>query len=181
MKDVFIIEGVDCSGKSTFLDFFIKNWGDGILIKNCYKPRTSETTQIKRQYFDIKNIIDKADSVGFNNFFIDRYYPSQLVYSIKRGKDDFEDEWFWRFDDLMSRTNKYRVHLILITEDVEEIKKRMKERGEEYIQENEVEMLQKRYLEFFDRSKLKKIKLKSLDGLKENYDKIVAWRKDLYG
>ena len=170
--NVLIIEGIDCSGKSTFLERLSKKLGRGIVIKNCYKPRDQETERIKSQYVRIWDMVLNSSFGPADYIFLDRFYPSQIVYSIKRGHDDFDDSWYRTFEKAL-KTSKLNVVLVLVTEDEKIIRERFENRGEEYVKPEEITKLQNRYLSFFDKCKLRKIKIKSTDEFEKNLMEVV--------
>ena len=103
MKQVIIVEGPDLAGKTTIIENLGKRLNQGIIIKNLYKPKT-ENGQIWNQYF---NILETIRESKLNTFILDRFYPSQLVYSILRGKDD-----------IIEKMDYFEAHMLNYREDM---------------------------------------------------------------
>jgi thymidylate kinase len=162
-----IVEGSDLSGKTTFLEKLSKRMNCGVIIKNALKPRVSavdlstdyyaEMTRLKIHY----NSIFKAGNYfdDDQHIFLDRFFPSQVVYSVLRGKDDFSDDWYEEFEMTMRGKTVY----IWIFEDEETLRQRYDDRGDEHVNFEQILIVHRRYQQFFERCKLPKLALKSSD------------------
>lgn len=155
-----IIEGVDKSGKSTLIEKMKNQFEYGMAIKNMIKPRDAseaETERIKRMYEEIEFL---SSHVGTEHVYIlDRFYQSEIVYSILRGNDRLQDEDFMSWVKLREKANKRDTLLVLVETDAQTVAKRFKECNEDFVKEEQIEMLQKRYNQVFEMSTLPKIKL----------------------
>lgn len=161
-----IVEGVDLAGKSTFLENLSKKVNAGFIVKNTMKPRSNangglhhweELQKLKHHYMQISLI--GATFPSTMPIYLDRFYPSQIVYSILRGHDDFTDNYYCKFEEMIQDI----ACLIMIYEDEDVLTQRFAVRGDEHVTLDQILLLKKRYDEFFVRCTLPKIKLKSTD------------------
>src|SRR3990167_3323467 len=87
---VIIVEGIDKSGKSTFVELLSKKY-PGVLLKITDRPSDgteAERDKIKKYYSSVLDFIrDNPDKL----FLLDRFFWSERVYSIKRGYDAIDD------------------------------------------------------------------------------------------
>lgn len=163
-----VVEGIDKSGKTTFLNLLKSIVPSAVVIKNVNPPRIDsivEKTALKEKYLLIENILDRnKDTV----FILDRFYPSEMVYSqIKRGYDALEDDWYW---DLDRRLGLKKVSLVYVESPGEVLKKRFDSCGEEYVETDEIELLIDRYHRFLEHTALPKL---FVNGTQDNKD--LAW------
>lgn len=155
-----ILEGVDKSGKSTLLEKMKNQYEFGIAIKNMIKPRDismAETDRIMEMYEKIE--IMTRDFHNNTTFILDRYYQSELVYSTLRGNDRLLDEKFMVWTKDMDKSLKHDTLLILIETDAKTVAERFKKCNEDFVKEEQIEMLQERYRQVFEMSLLPKVKL----------------------
>ncbi len=163
-----IVEGVDLAGKTTFLEKLSKRMNEGCILKNALKPRAEgDTAKLKQQYEDL---LAMAEAQPEMLVFFDRFYPSQLVYSVLRGHDDMSDAWYSEFETTSFQT---RSCLIMIYEDDGELTRRYRLRGDEHVSEEQMLTLSKRYDIFFENCTLPKVKLWSRDP--EYIEKAIAF------
>ena len=101
---IVIVEGSDLSGKTTAIETISKHFNEGFILKNAYKPKTkAESNKVVANYWHIlKLIINEKNLV-----LLDRFYPSQMVYSYLRGEDEM------RNSDLLSIESLCRYNNIL--------------------------------------------------------------------
>lgn len=155
-----IVEGVDKSGKSTIIEKMKNRFEYGIAIKNMIKPRDTsqeETDRICRIYEDIEIMSQNVDP---NHVFIlDRYYQSEMVYSILRGNDRLVDQNFKNWVRDMENALRHNTLFVLIETDAETVAERFKKCKEDFVKEDQIRMLQDRYNQVFEMSTLPKIKL----------------------
>ena len=172
MVKIIIFEGVDCSGKSSLANKLSKKVKNGILIKSNYKPDSSNTSEIKKQYLKILLSINNSIWTQDEYIILDRYHLSQVVYSIMRGHDDLDDPWYNWFESNLC-LGKNDACLIWVDEPEHVIISRLNGRGDEHIKEEDVHMLRERYAKAYARSNLPKIKVDSninIDELKIKID-----------
>lgn len=165
---IFIIEGPDKSGKST-LETAISKKFPGIMLKITDRPIDSsekEREKIKNYYSQVMKFIETYDH---RNIILDRFYPSELCYSIKRGYEAMEDKFFKELED------KIRQHdhlLIFCNPGKEIISKRITEEPDEYVSQKENETILERYAVFFKQTSLNKIVVDTSKSTEETIKEI---------
>ena len=182
-----IIEGVDKSGKSTIIEKMKNQFEYGLAIKNMIKPKDAseeETERIIDMYDQILRISNQSDLRNPSNhnfiYILDRFYQSEIVYSILRGNDRFEEERFMAVVDLWENKIAKDTLLVLLETDPAIVAERFKICKEDFVKEEQIKMLQERYNRCFEMSKLPKIKLdttqlgieKSLELIKQEIAKL---------
>ena len=163
---VILVDGIDCSGKSTLVESLGKKF-PGIVIKPNYRPKDKsdkEISKYKRHAYAVMEFINQNRKDLF--IILDRFYSSELVYSkVKRKYDAFDDMSYTRIErSLASLPHLY----IYCAPSKEVIIERLKTRGDDYINEKDVDKLYQRYEYFYENTKLTKIKIdtsKSIDSL----------------
>ena len=155
---VLIIEGSDLVGKSTAIERISKYYKNGFLIKNLYKPSTSHDEKIYHQYYKILNMIE-----GLSFVILDRFFPSQAVYSVKRGEDEMNSEEIKFLDE--ECVEKKFIYVYLDTS-LAELERRYNNRGDEHIAFEDLTWITERYDIFWKKTKMRKIKL---DTMKEGW------------
>ena len=158
MTKILIVEGVDLVGKSTAIERISKTLKTGITIKNNYKPKSQSNFEIYNQYLEIMTMTGHYRKL----IILDRFYPSQLVYSYLRGFDELEQT-----PEIAQVIEKdlhfYKTKLLLLDTSEEELRKRYAVRGDEHVDINQILVIRQRYLDFFDRCQLDKLKIDSMD------------------
>lgn len=175
---VIIIEGPDKSGKTTLTDALIKKF-PGVLVKITDRPRDASSQQknkIKKHYRSILNMI--AHSIGFRFIILDRFFPSEMVYSIKRGYDAMNDPELIQMENML----KGGEHLLVFCNPGEEtITERIRKEKDDYVTEEENILMLGRYKKYYERSPLNKIEVdtnRSVDSmLKLIHDKIYEHKR----
>lgn len=153
---MLIVEGLDKCGKSTLVDYLLKNLEDTFIIKNGYRPKGNDRKEKEK----ILYIYDKLLSNYIQNFqndilIFDRYFISELVYCKKRGYDAFKIPGMKDF--ISAIEERKDIILIYCRTDYNNIKKKFIEDKEEYIEIDEIRKLDKRYQEVI--SKINMLKL----------------------
>lgn len=172
---VILVEGIDLSGKSTLVNLLAKEY-PGIVIKNTMRPddgTEDETEKIKRVY---TYIIDTIFQTPSYNVILDRFYPSELVYSqVKRGYEAFDDPFYTDLEDrIKNDLMDQNVFLILCKPPVETIIERFAIRDEDFIKKAEVEEIYERYESFFEGSALEnKLALDTRDTVESLLEQVV--------
>jgi thymidylate kinase len=161
-----IIEGPDLSGKSTAIEKIAKHFKNGFLIKNLYKPKQFHDTEIYKQYWRIIHFINSIEEVKNNFFILDRFYPSQAVYSILRNDDEMDSGDIKDLDGYCANMNFIYVY---ITAPLDVLRGRFQARGDEHIKIEQLELLKMRYDEFYEKTLLPKIIINTMkkDWIKE--------------
>ena len=154
---VIIIEGCDNSGKTTIVNSLIKKF-PGVMIKLTDRPvddSLEEQNKIIRHYIGIIRMIEAYPN--FEHVVLDRFFPSEKVYSIKRGYEAMNCPSLKAVEDFIINCTNHL--LILCDPGNKTISDRMKKEPDDYVSEKEnLEMLE-RYRTFFDKTKLNKIKV----------------------
>lgn len=160
---VLIVEGCDLSGKTTAIEKINKKFKDGFLLKNLYKPSDSKDIRVYEQYWKILNFISQNNDIPI--FVLDRFYPSQAVYSYLRGSDDLElremsdNTGYIAIEELDKYCSSRKFLFVLLDTPLDVLKERYAARGDEHISIEDLETLYKRYNEFYEKTNLEKIKV----------------------
>lgn len=162
---VILVEGVDCSGKSTLVEALSKKY-PGILLKLNYRPKDKseqETLIYKRHVYSMMSFIN--DNRKDKSIILDRFYSSELVYSkVKRKYDAFKDSTYFKIDKSLScLPNLY----IYCSPGNDVIIERLKQRGDDYIDEKDVQALSDRYDLFYEKTTLNKMKVDTTKNIEE--------------
>lgn len=157
---VLIIEGSDLAGKGTAIEKISKHFKDGFLIKNLYKPISSDDTKIFDQYWSIMTMYQVLNNPFTEPFLIlDRYFPSQAVYSYLRGKDEMQNPDVLELDAECAHLGFIYVWL---NTDAEELEKRFDIRGDEHIKRDQLAEIAERYEIYWNQTKMRKIKINTM-------------------
>ena len=156
---IIIVEGVDLAGKSYAIERIGKKFNSGITIKNNYKPKANDGDGIYGQYYAILNL-----AISYNEkdrlVILDRFYPSQAVYSILRGEDEFEYSEILRLENLCQEMN---MKIIYLDTPLKILKQRYLERGDEHITIEQLKVLKGRYDAFMALSEVPVLYLNTLE------------------
>ena len=163
---IIIIEGPDLSGKTYAIEKIAKHFNMGFVLKNSFKPKSLEDTNaIFAQYWNILNIVSNQRFV-----ILDRFFPSQAVYSYLRGEDHFGHSEIRALDNFCAKAGILYIYLDTAWSD---LKKRYDTRGDEHVTKDMLSVLKERYDEFYEMSKMDKIRINTL---KSNWLKTLeAW------
>lgn len=161
-----IIEGPDLSGKTTAIEKIAKYYNSGVIIKNNFKPRSLEDTEaIFEQYCKILDMVNEIPDEDL--VILDRFYPSQCVYSYLRGRDEMHSTNMELIEEIcFSKDYTY----IYLDTDLEILKDRYKQRGDEHIKIDDLLKLKLRYDIFYEKTRLTKYKV---DTMKDNWLEIL--------
>ncbi len=148
---VLIIEGPDLSGKSVAIEKIAKHFKSGFLLKNLYKPNSTNDSEIYAQYFRMFNWCLTQEFV-----ILDRFFPSQAVYSYLRGQDEMDS---WDIKTLDNFCAEREFYYIYVDTPIKELKRRYYARGDEHIKVEDLVKLKERYDRFYNNTNMKKIKI----------------------
>ncbi len=131
---IFLITGCDCSGKSSCfvkLKDFFKNY---YVFEKKYKKELKYKIKAGKDLY--KLYLENKDVIG------ERVpYLEDLVYSkILEGKNSFFEK---KIDKYLNELCNYQI--IYFTAETEELKRRLKNRGDEFINEDELDGIKKEY------------------------------------
>lgn len=151
-----IVEGVDCSGKSTFIDELMKNTENSFHIRRSDRPKTNQTTEIgrlKRSFKIVRDLYKQVIQPNQGHLIVERYYPSELVYSkVKRGYEAFNDKFYSSFEGELKSLFEGDLIIIHVFQELKILQQRLLVRGDDYINEEDLSELNTRYIEFLERT-----------------------------
>jgi thymidylate kinase len=151
-----IVEGPDLSGKSTAIEKIGKFYNMGFTLKNNFKPRNKQnSSEIYAHYWEIINLLSNQPFV-----ILDRFFPSQAVYSYMRGVDELYYAEIFALDNHCSETDYIYIYLDTTLADLE---KRYKDRGDEHIAISDLRKIKRRYNTFFRNTLMTKYKLRTTE------------------
>jgi len=159
---ILIIEGSDLSGKTYAIEKIAKHFNSGFVLKNAYKPKEArDSGKIYAQYYSIIDVVDLYRMSRKNDLVIlDRFFPSQAVYSYLRGKDEMYDSCVKKLDDECAASGwKY----LYLDTPLKVLNERYDIRGDEHIKKEMLTKLKHRYDEFYQRTVMVKCKINTLE------------------
>jgi len=148
-RTVIILEGVDKTGKTTLAEKLLKAKTGTILIKQNRK----DLKKIKDAFMNMAILL--RDLPGDAPIILDRFYPSQMVYSILRGEESMTDVFYHVLENDLVNHPTLKFEIIYCTADDDTIRRRFKKEKEEYVKEDQIKLLKSRYEHFIKRTKLK--------------------------
>ncbi len=152
-----IIDGPDLSGKTYAIERIAKKYNSGLIIKNAYKPKKkTDSIKIYNQYWKILSIAENYKQA----IILDRFFPSQAVYSILRGEDEMTSSYIILLEVYCK---KHGFKYIYLDTSLEVLKERYDQRGDEHIKKEQLLMLKNRYDKYYEQCTLDKIKINTLD------------------
>lgn len=151
-----LIDGCDLSGKTTLMEYISKKI-PGIVFKITDRPfndSKEERAKIKNHYRSILHFINTNRNT---TVILDRFFPSELAYSkVKRGYETFDDTDFLTLEkSLMTRNHLF----VLCDPGIDVLKQRLESRGDDYMNESDIEALNERYDRFYKRTDMNKLRL----------------------
>lgn len=158
---ILIIEGIDKAGKSSVISDIRDLQKDAIVFKLANKPKDGSIEQLNRVYVAYVELF--AQAVRLSNegrlIIFDRAYPSEMVYSVKRGYDALLDSPKWRkFDKVLSNEHALVIYCYAPKEIIE---KRFETDKEEFMSVKEIDEFTTRYEHFLGITELPYIKVDS--------------------
>lgn len=165
-----IIDGCDKSGKSTLIEALKNQIPSLIGLKLLTKP--SDNSEMSKQYVKMMyaKMADMTRDQGAHYLF-DRWYPSEMVYSFKRGYNAIQDGWFYKFEQELAKTPSL---YILVEAPKKTIAERFKADGEDFAKVEEIDRIQKRYRKQYDKCQLNKMIIDTTDNLDTAVEQIKA-------
>ncbi|MCI3197723.1 deoxynucleoside kinase [Bacillus sp. HU-1818] len=132
---LIILEGADCCYKSTVADKLSKQLGYLVIKGSSFELAKSGN---KKLFVHFNKLADE------DNVIIDRYIYSNLVYARKFKDYSILTEEQQR---VIEEKIRHKAKVIYLHADPKVIKKRLRERGDEYINDRDVEPVLKLYRE----------------------------------
>jgi thymidylate kinase len=167
---VIIVEGMDLAGKSTLVELIGKRYR-GFIIKDTTRPKDGSREEIRKKMNMYSSVFGFINQNENQIVILDRYYPSELVYSAKRGYESFDNPDIWEFEKYFKLLDK-PVYMIICQPPIETIIDRYAERGDDHIVLEDIAMLHDRYTRFINETKLEKILV--LDTRNDPQDLLIA-------
>ena len=150
---LIIIEGVDKTGKTTLANHLMKSLPKTFMIKVGDLPKNDSYAD-RHKIQDYYRTISASAKLYFKDYILiqDRSIFSEIAYSFKRGYNALEDkDTETTFQDLISLNKINKVIVIYCKTDIEEIKKKFIEDGEDYAKPEEIETILANYEEGLSR------------------------------
>lgn len=169
---IIILEGIDCSGKSTLLDDIYHKVYEGtsrFAFKNPWKPEGKDPFMIGRTAGIYLGAYEAAMQSGTDVIF-DRGHITELIYSAKRGYDANK---YFRWDLYEIDKLERNAVLIYMSAPASVLQERFKKEKEDYLSIADIDVILRRYEEYLEETPLRTLKLSSLDPRKLNVMKVV--------
>jgi len=147
-RRIIILEGLDKTGKTTFSEELLKDIPGTIMIKQNRR----KLKNVKEAYLQMCLVLTKLP--GSAPVILDRFYPSQMVYSILRGTDELDDVFYTVLEKDMLEHPSLTFEIIYCTASEETITERFISNKEEHVNIEQIKMLKERYDTFISKTKL---------------------------
>jgi len=158
---IVIIEGCDLAGKSYAIEKIGKHFNSGFTLKNNFKPINNDSPEkIFAQYWTVINLVKTFSENTGGLVILDRFYPSQAVYSILRGVDEFEHPVIIELEEFCKEND---VKIIYLDTPLKVLKDRFLERGDEHIAFDQLKLIKERYDAFMAFSTIDVLYLNTLE------------------
>ena len=170
---IIIVDGIDCSGKTTLTQYLLKN-----LPKSLYLKSGMNGNNIKNRiemfdyYFDLINLL-RVYSKNYN-IIVDRCYMSEFSYDFKRKKNnkglkDYKYSNFQEFEKLLKNLNTKYIYCFT---SLKEIEKKLKEKNDDYCNLKDIKTLIKNFDNF---NKKTILNMKTYSYLKNKREDVLKW------
>lgn len=147
---IIILEGADCVGKTSFAHRLQATFAAGADVRTLH--RGAPTADVVNEYTDdLLNYVPTADR-SEPHYVLDRWHWGEEVYGpLYRGKSGFTNETF----DVVERFLRDRgAFVVLLEADPKEIRRRMKETKEDFLQPEHVPYVLNEYAKLARKSRL---------------------------
>ncbi len=149
-----IVEGVDCSGKSTLINQLMRKANNAFHIRRSDVPKSADLTEIgrlKRSYKITRDIYKQVIQPNQGHLIVERFYPSEIVYSkVKRGYEAVNDKFYASFEEELLEIFGQEILLLHVFQEMRVLQERLRVRGDYYISEKDLSELNLRYLAFLE-------------------------------
>ena len=154
---ILIIEGPDLSGKTYAIEKIAKYFNSGFILKNTYKPKTAEDSKkLLFHYWDILTLVSERGDL----IILDRFFPSQAVYSYLRGVDEMKSDHILILDKYAEET---KILYLYLDTPLDLLLERYDKRGDEHIKKDMLITLKERYDEFFEQTNMIKERVNTME------------------
>jgi len=177
---LIIVEGCDKTGKTTLVEYLLKKLPKAYTFKYGDKPKDGSYLEREK----VRNAHWKMLSVYNYTFkdcclILDRFIPSEVVYSHKRGYEARDDKDYIEMKKEIERMGD--VIIIHCRTDIDQIAKKFLEDGEEYAKTDEIKDLVKRYDEYLGSIHLTKIPYDYMKtDLKHVVRKLLYYKEEIF-
>ena len=177
-----IFEGSDLSGKSTIAENVAKKLpADTYLTKMCSRPKNNSEEEKDKVYKRYWNIVEWYKfiytlSEGKDTMVLDRFFPSEAVYSFKRDYDAMEDKRILELDSYIDTT--FNAIIVYCEPSMEVLKKRYILRGDDFAFIDDLPKIRERYETFLSYTCNRVIRYNTDKGL-ENIDTLIKEIKEM--
>lgn len=145
MKDIFklinwqampniILTGVDGVGKTTLAKWISDNYGHEYV--KCSVSDGDDKVELAKQCLD---------SITHNTIFDRFYYPDEIIYSQIFNDDKFKHYNHEMFKEVVQQLKDKGFTIVWLVDDIDEIKKRFENRGDEFVKSEQLKLINVRY------------------------------------
>lgn len=134
-----ILEGVDCSGKSTYARILKEEFNFDVVQGSSFEIASKGTDYMFNYMHSL--LVNGSKNNGSDNLVIDRHVYSNIVYSTLFGYPMMKKE---QIDTLVSEINKNSIVAYLHANPID-ISNRMYKRGDDMVKPSDVDRIMKRY------------------------------------
>lgn len=145
MKDIFklinwqampniILTGVDGVGKTTLAKWISDNYGHEYV--KCSVSDGDDKVELAKQCLD---------SITRNTIFDRFYYPDEIVYSQIFNDDKSKHYNHEMFKEVVQQLKDKGFTIVWLVDDIDEIKKRFENRGDEFVKSEQLKLINVRY------------------------------------
>jgi len=165
---LIIFEGSDLSGKSTIAEAVAKKLPESYLTKMCHRPKNNSESEVAKVYKRYWNIVEWYKliytlSQGKDTMILDRFYPSEAVYSYKRDYDAMDDKRIIELDTYID--TQFNALIVYCEPPNDILEQRLKDRGDDFVDVNDLGKIRSRYHNFLEFTCCQVITYNTEDGL----------------
>ncbi len=153
---IIIVEGVDGAGKSTFIEMIKEEIPDRFNVISWHCGPIRDT--VEEEYY--LPLLDVEEDFMVS----DRWHVGEMIYGpLYRSESKVEGEWKDKIEKLLDDLGAIKV---IMMPSLEEVKRRLADRGEDYLQDKHVEQVYNFYANYAKENEYHVIKQATLPTLK---------------
>lgn len=157
---IIVVEGSDASGKTTLVNKLSEQLNIEVVHGSSFEQAQCPQEQLYAKFLSM--------IINNKNIILDRYIYSNLVYaSLFKDFAIISKEQQNKLEQMLRDLHNAKVYYLYADKEI--IKQRLKERGDEYVNEDKVESILNKYNEVIENSTLD---IKRIDTGKYNSDEI---------
>ncbi len=144
---ILLVEGVDCSGKSTLIKNFVDLSGMPV-YKNTIKPTKASFDKgfVNGQYYGAYEALRKSNT----DMIFDRSHLTEMAYAkIKRGYHPKKDFWY-NYEEM----NSHWMFIVYVDTPLDTVAERFEAEKEDYVKQSEIVGITEAYAKYLKYSKL---------------------------